>query len=241
MLDLGRPAHQSISEWLSSLIAAQHLSPGFRLPAERGFAQELGVSRMTLRQALDSLLQEGAIVRAVGARGGSFVAEARVPVDISNLMGLSKQLLRSVHSASSRVLTAETVSADPSVAEALQLPDKAPVHRIHRLRFAASTPVVLEDSFLPADLFPGFLEKNLDGSLYGLMRRDYGLSPFSSVEELNPVIISVQDAELLEIRAASAVLGVKRTGLARDGRPVEYSRDLIRTDRLKIVVSGRAE
>ncbi|GAA1495282.1 GntR family transcriptional regulator [Paeniglutamicibacter kerguelensis] len=239
VLDPGLPAHQSISDWLSGIIAGGLLPAGSKLPAERQFAQSMGVSRMTLRQALDTLLQEGRIVRAVGSRGGSFVAEPRVPVDISNLMGLSAQLLKSVHSASSRVLSAETIPADRAVAEALRMSVGSPVHRIHRLRFAASTPVVLEETFLPAELFPGLPERDLTGSIYAVMGEDYGLAPFSSVEELNPAVAGEENAGHLEIGPATAVLGIKRTGLARDGRPVEYSEDLVRTDRLKIVVSGR--
>lgn len=237
----GHPAHQSISNWLGGVIAEGLLRPGTKLPAERVFAQEMGVSRMTLRQALDTLLHEGLIERAVGSRGGSFVAEARVPVDISNLMGLSAQLLKSVHSASSHVLSAHTVPADRAVAEALQLSAGAPVHRIHRVRFAAATPVVLEESFFPAELFPGLPERNLTGSIYAVMDEGYGLAPFSSVEELNPAVAGAENARYLEIGPATAVLGIKRTGLARDGRPVEYSEDLIRTDRLKIMVSGRSQ
>ncbi|WP_146111822.1 GntR family transcriptional regulator [Arthrobacter sp. MYb227] len=235
------PAHQMIAQWLTGLIVGGALSVGTKLPAERQFAQALGVSRMTLRQALDALQQEGRIERAVGSRGGSFVAQLRVPVDISNLMGLSAQLLKSVHSASSRVVSAQTVPADRTVAEALHMPIGSPVHRIHRLRFAATAPVVLEESFFPAELFPGLPEHDLTGSIYAVMGAEYDLAPFSSVEELNPLIVGAESAAFLEIGIAAAVLGVKRTGLARDGRPVEYSEDLIRTDRLKIVVSGRLE
>ena len=239
VLDPELPAHQSISNWLAGIIAEGLLPAGNKLPAERQFAQAMGVSRMTLRQALDTLVHEGRIVRAVGSRGGSFVAEPRVPVDISNLMGLSAQLLKSVHSASSSVLSVVTIPADRAVAEALQVPAGTPVHRIHRIRFAASTPVVLEETFLPAELFPGLPERDLTGSIYAVMGECYGLAPFSSVEELNPAVAGEENAGHLEIGPATAVLGIKRTGLARDGRPVEYSEDLVRTDRLKIVVSGR--
>ncbi|MGL3805606.1 GntR family transcriptional regulator [Paeniglutamicibacter sp. R2-26] len=241
VLDPGLPAHQSISRWLEGIIADGVLPAGTKLPAERQFAQGMGVSRMTLRQALDTLVHEGRIVRAVGSRGGSFVAEPRVPVDISNLMGLSAQLLKSVHSASSSVLSAATIPADRAVAEALQLPVGDPVHRIHRIRFAASTPVVLEETFLPAELFPGLPERDLTGSIYAVMGEGYGLAPFSSIEELNPAVAGEENAGHLEIGPTTAVLGIKRTGLSRDGRPVEYSEDLVRTDRLKIVVSGRAD
>ena len=241
VLDPELPAHQSISNWLAGIIAEGLLSAGSKLPAERQFAQAMGVSRMTLRQALDTLVQEGRIVRAVGSRGGSFVAEPRVPVDISNLMGLSAQLLKSVHSASSSVLSAATIPADRAVAEALQMPVGTPVHRIHRIRFAASTPVVLEEIVLARRAVSGAAGARPDGLDLCGDGRVYGLAPFSSVEELNPAVAGEENAGHLEIGPATAVLGIKRTGLASDGRPVEYSEDLVRTDRLKIVVSGRVE
>ena len=237
----GLPAHQVIRGWLAGLTMDGSLPAGTRLPPERQLAAALRVSRMTLRQALDALAQEGRITRAVGGRGGSFVAEPRASVDITNLMGLSAQLLKSVHSASSRVLAVETLPADRVVAEALQLPAGALVHRIFRLRYAASTPVVLEDSHFPAGMFPGLPDKDLTGSIYVVMGDGYGLAPFSSVEELNPAIAGEANARLLEISPGAPVLTIRRTALCEDGRPVEYSEDVIRTDRLRIIVSGRAE
>ena len=234
------PAHQVIRDWLAGL-AGSELRPGSKLPPERQLAAALGVSRMTLRQALDALAKDGLIIRAVGGKGGSFVAEPRVSVDISHLIGLSAQLLNSAHSVSSRVLAAETLPADATVAEALQLAAGAPVHRVFRLRCASAAPVVLEDSYFPADLLPGFLERDLTGSIYAVMGDGYGLAPFSSVEELDPAIAGEANAKLLEISASAPVLTIRRTALSEDGRPVEYSRDVIRTDRLKIVVSGRAD
>lgn len=226
---------------MTDLVRADSLPVGSRLPAERQLASALGISRMTLRQALDTMQHEGRLIRAVGGRGGSFIAEPRASVDISNLMGLSAQLLKSVHSASSRLLNAETGPAGKLVAEALQLPPDAEVHRIRRLRYAASTPVVLEDSHFPADLFPGLLSRHLTGSMYAVMGEEYGLAPFSSVEELNPSVAGLANSKLLEISPSAPVLTIKRTALCEDGRPVEYSEDVIRTDRLRIVVSGRVD
>jgi GntR family transcriptional regulator len=234
------PAHQAIRDWLAGLTESE-LRPGSKLPPERQLAAALGVSRMTLRQALDAMAKEGLITRAVGGRGGSFIAEPRVSVDISHLIGLSAQLLNSVHSISSRVLAIETLPADAAVAEALQLAAGAPVHRVVRLRYASAAPVVLEDSYFPAELLPGLLERDLTGSIYAVMGDGYGLAPFSSVEELNPAIAGEANAKLLDISPNAPVLTIQRTALSEDGRPVEYSRDVIRTDRLRIVVSGRAE
>jgi GntR family transcriptional regulator len=239
--DPARPAHQTIHGWLAELIEAGLLPSGSKIPAERQLAGALGISRMTLRQALDTLQHEGRLTRAVGRGGGSFISEPRASVDISNLMGLSAQLLKSVQSASSRLLGAETGPAGKFAADALQLPLGASVHRIRRIRYAASTPVVLEDSHFPAELFPGLLGHHLTGSLYAVLGEHYGLAPFSSTEELNPSVAGTANSTLLGISPGTPVLNIKRTALSEDGRPVEYSEDVIRTDRLRIIVSGRTD
>ncbi len=88
------PAHAQIAQWLRAGIARGELSPGDRLPGERDLAERLGVSRMTLRQALADLETEGEIVRVAGRAGGAFVAEPRIEVDLTHLTGLTDQLQR---------------------------------------------------------------------------------------------------------------------------------------------------
>lgn len=234
-----RTAHGVIRGWLSDLITNGDLPTGTRLPAERELSQALGVSRMTLRQAMDSLQSSGYIERVVGRGGGSFVALQRPTVDISNLMGLSPQLLKTAGAASSTVLAAETVAVPERVAEALELEAGAQVHWIRRIRFADGVPVVLESSFFPRDLFPDLLERNLTGSLYKLMDSEYGNAPASAEEELRPAIVAVEVAALLQVPRDSPVLGTVRTARSAEGVPVEYSEDVFRTDGVRIMVSGR--
>ena len=125
-----RPVYAVIAEWLGQLITSGELARGQRLPSERKLANALKVSRMTLRQALDQLQNSGQIVRSVGGGGGSFVAERRLSVDVSNLTGLSAQLLQSVETASSQVVSARTVEAPPAAVHALTLDAGGLAHEI---------------------------------------------------------------------------------------------------------------
>lgn len=236
----GRPAaHEVIRSWLAGRIHAGQLPRGTRLPAERTLSTALGVSRMTLRQAMDGLEDAGYIDRVQGRSGGAFVAHPLPTVDISDLMGLSRQLLRTAGTASSRLLAAETVAAPPHVAKALELAPGEEAHRIRRIRFADDIPVVLEDSFFPAHRFPGLPERDLAGSLYRLMEQDYDLAPVSAREELRPVLVTRANAELLGIDPAVPMLEIYRTSWAAAGAPVEYSEDIFRTDRMRLTVAGR--
>ncbi len=234
----GRPAHEVISSWITELIVDGVLRDGERLPSERALADALGVSRMTLRQALQDLQSGGHIQRRVGSRGGSFVSSARPLVDISDLVGLSPQLLRSVRAVSSTVVLAETITTpSQDVATALRTSGD-PVHLVVRVRRTDEAPVVLERSHFPADAFPDLLSHDLSGSLYALLRDHYGAEPVTAEEELSPSLPTPEECALLGLSLGQPVLRILRTGVAASGRPVEYSDDLFRSDRLRVVARG---
>ena len=100
----GVPAHAQIEDRLAEAIAAGELRAGDRLPPERELAEGIGVSRMTLRQALDSLERRGMVVRARGRRGGTFVAAPKIERDMTRLAGLTQELRRQGHEAGAKVL-----------------------------------------------------------------------------------------------------------------------------------------
>lgn len=239
VLPHGTPAHAAIADWLRGIARHEGVSPGDRLPAERALAAALGVSRMTLRQALGQLQATGHLVRTVGANGGNFIAVPRPLVDIPNMIGLSPQLLRSVPMVTSRLLEAVTVSARHDVATALELPNGAPVHRVVRVREAEGRPVVLERSHFPAVLLPNLVRLDLSGSIYEVLRDHYDAAPATADEELLPILPAREEAALLQTTPSVPALRILRTARTRNGVAIEYSDDIFRTDLLRVVVSGR--
>ena len=117
----GVPAHVEIERWLVGAIGRRELAPGDKLPPEADLAARLGVSRMTLRQALGRLEGRGVITRRPGRRGGTFVAEPRIDVELSGWAGFTAELRRAHVRAGARVVVARTVPAPPDVATALSL------------------------------------------------------------------------------------------------------------------------
>ncbi len=237
---LGTPAHASITQWLGHLIDTGVLPPGQPFPAERPMAQALGVSRMTLRQSLATLRRAGRVATiGAGAGSASVVTDQRAVVDLSNLNGLRSQVLKSAKSITTQVIEARTLIAEPRVAESLQLPAGSRVHEIIRRRIVEGVPVVLEDSFFPADLCRGMLDLDLEGSLYDVLREQYDLAPFTAREEICPVDASAPEVSLFGVNAHIVpLLQMIRTAWSRSGTPVEYSVDLFRMDNLRLVVTG---
>jgi GntR family transcriptional regulator len=235
-----QPAHMRIAEWLERLIASAALKPGDKLPSEVEIANALGVSRMTLRQALSAIEAKGLIDRRRGRFGGNFVVSPRFEFDHASLPGFTEQMRRIHVQPGARVLRATTHRPTSDVRQALGLNRGAQVHTILRARSANGEPIVLEEAYLPAANFPGLLSADLTGSLYAVMR-EYNASPFSADEELEATQASDEQAELLGIEPGSPLLLITRTSFTADGVAIEFSRDYHRSDRARFRIKSRVD
>jgi GntR family transcriptional regulator len=226
-----KPLHVTIAEQLAAAIASGALAPGARLPPERHLAESLGVSRMTVRQALGDLERDGLLRRVVGRAGGTFVSESR-PVGSAGggQTGLSAELRRQGGASAVEPISAEVEPAGRRVAAALDLSRSDRVVVITRLRLAGGKPLCVERSSLPSRLFSDIEDMELSGSLYDVMD-GFGLRPVRAVEKLELVEARPSDARALGVRREAPLLLVERIGYAADGTPVEFARDRFRADR----------
>jgi GntR family transcriptional regulator len=218
------------------MISAPGMRPGTRLGAERDLALDLGVSRSSLRHALSVLEDEGRVQRVLGRSGGIFLAETKVERDLSQIVGVPALLRDQGFTAGSRLVSAAVVPADERALEALHLEPGAFVVDLVRIRLADGVPISLEHARLPADRVPGLLERELSGSLYELLDREYDLRPHEAVERIEVMAAGRDEATILSVRSGDPLLSVTRTTVDDDGVPFEYSHDLFRADRTRIVV-----
>jgi GntR family transcriptional regulator len=234
------PAHMRIAYWLEKLIVSRKLEPGDKLPSEVEIATALGVSRMTLRQALASIESKGLIDRRRGRFGGNFVAMPRFEFDHESLPGFTEQMRRMHVEPGAQVIRAKTRRPTTAVRQGLKLKQGAQVHEILRARSANGEPIVLEETYFPASVFPGMLAANLTGSLYAVMR-DYDAPPVSADEQIEATRATEQQAEILNIAAGDPLLLITRTSYTRDGLPVEFTMDYHRSDRARIRIKSRVD
>lgn len=230
------PAHARIEQWLVTAISDGVLGPGDKLPPEAQLAATIGVSRMTLRQALAALESRGTVLRKPGRLGGTFIAEPRIVCDLTGLAGFTEQMRRAHVRAGARVLRAELGRTSRSVSTALHLSAGDDVYVVVRVRSANREPLALEHTSLPAALFPDLLAHRLTGSLYRLMGEQYGHAPHTATEVLEPVIATAEMARLLGVESGSPLMRIERTAYTAAGVPVEYARDVFRADRTRITL-----
>jgi GntR family transcriptional regulator len=229
------PAWAQIEASLRARIESGELGPGQRLPAERDMARRLGVSRMTVRQALAALADEGLVERGVGQ--GTFVSGVgKVTFDLTRVEGLTAAVERQGMTAGARVLEARERPAPPAVARGLRLRPGAPVVRVRRVRSAGGRPLVLEDAWLPAARVPGLLQRDLRGSVTRILREDYAMDLGSAIECLEPVAAGAFEARVLGVSVGSPLMLVERVLRESSGDPLEYARDRHRGDRSRFLV-----
>lgn len=210
------------------------LEAGTRLGSERDMAARYGVSRGTLRQVLATMESAGLIHRVPGRGGGTFVSHSKVERGLAEVSSVPNLLARQGYDAETRVISTLLTTPSTRVRESLELDEQSLIVAITRLRLADGRPMSLDQAFFPVDRFPGLLELPLGGSLYELLRGEYGVQPYDAEEVIEVVQATDKEAALLSIAVDAPLLLLRRVTRDTDGRPFEYSKDLFRSDRTKI-------
>jgi GntR family transcriptional regulator len=239
-LSLG-PAAAELRDRLLGEISSGKLVPGERLGAEREIAERFGVSRSTVRAALDNLAHGGAIRRARGRTGGIFVAERKVERDLTSLASLPAYLRRSGFQSDARVISTGMIGSDGELAASLGLGPDELAHEVVRVRLADGEPISLERATFPASRFPDLLDRSLSGSLYELFTTEYGVEAGEAEERIEVISAGPSEARLLGVPEGASLVAITRTTWDSDGVPFEHSHDLFRGDRVRIVVRAKAE
>lgn len=218
------PLYQQLQRALRLAITGRVLAPEDALPAERDLAQELSVSRITVRKALDGLVSEGLLIRRQGA--GTFVA-SRVEKSFSKLSSFSEDMAARGRTAHSVWLgrTRGSVTSDESMAMGLS-PGSA-VYRFNRIRYADGVAMAVEYATVPAYALPS--AEAVETSLYEALEKT-GHRPVRALQRLRAVLFSQEQADLLGIKARDAGLLIERRGYLADGQAVELTQSFYRGD-----------
>ena len=189
------------------------------IPGERALAERFGTSRVTIRQALALLQDDGLIYTVHGA--GSFVAPPRVTKQMKLLSFTQEMKLKGLK-ASTQVISSELIEDDEHATDDFIVVGE-PAYRIERLRFGNSEPLSFEITYINQSIAPGLIDKDLTKSLYHILETEYGNEVFSADEHLVPVIIDSRIAKFMKIAEGSVAIRIQRTGYNIRGEEVERS------------------
>jgi GntR family transcriptional regulator len=212
------PLYHQAAQALERAIEDGRLPRGSKLDGELDLAEQLGISRPTIRAALKQLVDKGLLIRRRGI--GTMVATKPVRRAVA-LTSLYDDLKESGREPTTRVLDFEETVCPPEVAEQLELGPAAPVLRFERLRIAGDDPIALMRNFVPVGLL-GIEKEDLERTgLYDLFRRS-GIAPHVATQRVGARKANDEEAELLEMEVGDPVLTMTRTAYDTAGRPIEY-------------------
>ena len=232
------PLHYQISEQLRDEIARQELPVGAPLPSEADLVARFGVARGTIRQALATLRAEGSISVRRGA--APVVRGPRLSQPFTQLVSFSAWVGSLGMRPSGRSVRFVRRPASAALADALGLVPGERVYRLVRVRLADDEPLMIERTVFPAGV--GALVKQLDlerQSIYAELGRR-GVIFDSAHQTIDAAIASQMDARLLGIRVGAPLLRIRRLSLSPAGKPLEWSEDLYRSERVSLSVETLA-
>lgn len=210
----------------------ESMAAGDQFPPERDLAQEIGVSRMTLRRAIDELVARGAVRRRHGSgvfAMGPKLDQALVASSFTEDMR-ARGLKPGAHT-----LEFEICQAGARVQRQLQLSEGEEIVAITRLRLADDEPIALEELNVPRRLLPELRADDLENrSFYELLQEQHGLEIAHSVQTIEPTVVDAEEAKHLDVPLHTPALLFERTSRSPEGAPIEFVRSVYRGDRYKI-------
>lgn len=218
------PLYQQLQRKLRSAIESRVLSADDALPPERDLAERLAISRITVRKAVDVLVQEGLLVRRHGS--GTFVS-SRVEKNLSQLTSFSEDMRARGRRPRSVWLTRSAGAVTPEESLTLRSSPGTRVYRFHRIRYADDAPMALEYSTVLATCLPGL--EAVKTSLYEALELS-GNRPTRALQRLRAVVFTAEQARLLAAHKNEPGLLVERVGFHKDGRAIEFTLSFYRGD-----------
>jgi len=219
-----QPLYQQLQRALRDAIENGVIAPEDALPPERDLAEMLGVSRITVRKAIDELAEEGLLVRKQGS--GTFVSN-RVEKNFAKLTSFSEDMRARGREPRSVWLTKAAGTVTPEESLTLRSSPGTPVFRFHRIRYADDAPMAIEYATVLANCLPSV--DAVESSLYEALERT-GNRPVRALQRLRAVLFTAEQAKLLKAQERDAGLLVARVGYLKDGRAVEFSQSYYRGD-----------
>jgi GntR family transcriptional regulator len=219
-----QPLYRQVQEAIREAIADRSLRPDDALPPERELSTAFGVSRITIRKAIEELVNEGVLDTHHGS--GTFV-RSKVEKNFAQLTSFSEEMGARGMTPSSVWLNRTSGSVLPEEALTLRASPGTAVYRFSRIRLADDAPMSIEYTTILASCLPSV--EAVDRSLYEALHKT-GHRPVRALQRLSALILNSEQAELLGASTGDAGLLVERVGFNKNGTAIEYSQSYYRGD-----------
>lgn len=230
---MGKHFHLSsdiIQEQIEDYILENQLHPGDKLPSERAFSEKFNVNRITLRNALKHLQDEGIITARQGS--GNYIAEPKYFDNANTCISFSEGWRLEHQNPSSKEISFRTVEATKKIAKNLNIALGTSVYELKRIRYINKTPVIIETTYLKKDMFPGLMQFNFEKlSLYSILNQYYHTKPTIQNHTISITHLSAEEASLLDQKELDGAFYLNAITLDESKNVIEYCISICRADK----------
>lgn len=215
------PLYTQIREALRNQILDGTYKSHERMPSENELVASFGVSRVTVRQALNDLKSEGLIFKIHGK--GTFVAKPKAVQNLMRLEGFGEAMSRRGHETFSRVLGHRLMRAGKTIAPRLGLRDRDDVMEIRRVRYLDREPISLDVTYVAAAIGERLVREDLPRrDIFVILENDYGIALGNADLQIESMVADAELAPLLHVTPGTPILKIERLTYTADGRPLDF-------------------
>jgi GntR family transcriptional regulator len=223
------PVYYQLKKLILAKIAAGEFGPNQPIPSERELCDTLKISRMTVRQALNQLANEGVLYREKGR--GTFVSKSKI--EQRNIMSFSDMVIQKGMRPAAKILYFQKTPPTPDFPELAEPLNSELFYHIRRLRLADTTPIGIEEVFIPEKHCPNLEQFDLTASLYRIIREKYTLSISYVDNEIESSLPHQDERELLAIPDNTPVIRINGKSYTESDLTILYERSIYRADEYK--------
>lgn len=229
-----KPLYEQLKDILKQKISEGEYKAGEALPGERQLMENYGVSRVTVRQAIGEMVNEGFLYRIHGK--GTYVSPKRIERPLARLLGVAEELAEEGFKVDMKVIESGIKTPDHETRRELRLSETDTVFAVSRLIFADNQPLVINHSYFPNSLGQILSNTDLSRDLIYTQLELYGYKISSGNQRISAGRASMEEAKYLQCKTNSPVLVVKRTTFVESGLPIHYSKGIFYGDRYEYQV-----
>jgi len=235
------PLYYQIEEYFRKKVKNNEIIEGCQIPTEKELMQALGVSRITVRKAMDNLLRDGLIEIRKGH--GTFVATKQFYEPVAGIRSYTEEALKQGFTPSTKILKLQKIKPPEDVAKNLNISEKDNVYEIIRLRLLDQKPTGYDVTYIPEIYVPGlskddFKEYGKGQSLYNLLEEKYNLTLAEAEETISATLTNKKESEHLGLNYRSPINLRKRVVFLPNKKPLLYMKSIYKTS-YKTRLKGR--
>ncbi|MBR3151804.1 MAG: GntR family transcriptional regulator [Erysipelotrichaceae bacterium] len=228
------PPGMEAIEKIEDFIKVNRVKAHTRIPCEKDLCEFWGISRSTLRQAVDELVEAGVLYRVPNK--GVYVAEPRYPRDMAGVDAMVRDLLDQGHTLTKEILSMNVIEASKQIARKLRVRLGTKVYEIIKCRKVDGVPCTIETTYIDAERYPGFTDYyNENASMDPIFVEHYDTVETSGTERISVTYATDAEAEILGIEAGAPLFFASGVALDQNRQAVMYYKQLIRSDKFTFV------